>query len=175
MPEGDWLCDSCLEVLEARKESMTVGCPKDAEGRRSLEAKAPPLPKLDSTTSLFAEQAHRRFREEVTSKKVAALARLEENQRVLAESSRERIANLTNEVQTMISTVNREKQNHDNVKRRIFGRHGLTGWNIQNGVGRSHIKFRRDDGTIGTVYRTKVWNYSYGMMRVSEQCSQWNR
>lgn len=173
VPEGDWLCESCLEVLEARKKCITADCPKDIEGKRSLEAQLPSLPALDATTLRFTEQAHRRFKEEMTSRKAAALARLEDNQNVLAKTSKERIANLTNDAQAQTVTVEREKRNYNSAKSRIFARHGLTGWSIQN-HGRSHIKFRRENGTIGETYRVKSYT-GYGVYRVVDQCTEWNK
>ncbi|KAL7534170.1 hypothetical protein ACHAXR_005696, partial [Thalassiosira sp. AJA248-18] len=166
IPERDWLCESCLEILDARKKNQAADCPKDDVGRRSLEAKLPPLPKLDVKTSRLAERAKKRFKEDTSSRKDAALSRLEENQRVLAEASKERVANLTSEVETLTPAVERDKRNYDNTKRRIFGKHGITGWNLQR-IGRSHINFRRENGSIGTVYR---YRGSY-----HETSPEWNR
>ena len=38
LPSGDWLCDGCLDVLDARKKRYMP------EGTRSAEAQLPPLP-----------------------------------------------------------------------------------------------------------------------------------
>mmetsp|Transcript_32798 Transcript_32798/g.68981 ORF Transcript_32798/g.68981 Transcript_32798/m.68981 type:complete len:1630 (-) Transcript_32798:512-5401(-) len=161
IPIGDWLCGSCLDVLDARKKSFTVDCPKDENGtRRSLEAKLPPLPKLDAVTVSLATKAQGRFREEMKTRRNAALDRLEENQRVLAEASQERIANLENEIGSMSLALGEDEENHKNAKRRIFAKHGLTGWHLTD-HGKSHIKFRREDGTIGAAYREKTYNYHF--------------
>lgn len=166
LPSGDWLCDGCLDVLDARKKSYL------SEGTRSAEAQLPPLPELDSAALSFADSAQKRFREEMTSRKQLALGRLEENQAVLASSSQERVATLTNDLQDATVTQSRENQNHNSAKNRVFARHMLTGWSI-NSYGRSHINFRREDGSVGTVRKQRT--YSHGRGYTSSQCPDWNR
>ena len=161
-------------MLDARKKTFTPDCAKDEEGKtRSIEAQLPPLPKLDPNTVALAERAQSRFREEMISRKGLALDRLKENQRVLAHSSQQRIANLTNEIQTASLTVDREKQNHRVVKSSVMSRHGLQGWSI-NSHGRSHINFRNSDGTSGTVRREIRYDY-WGQRSTNTQCPGWNR
>jgi len=168
MPFFPTQCDGCLDVLDARKKSFTADCPKDEEGkRRSIEAELPTLPKLDSSTLAFAEKAQNRFREEMISRKELALDRLEENQKVLAQSSQQRITTLTNNVQAATARCESERHNHNSVKNSILSRHGLRGWSI-NSFGRSHINYRREDGTTGTV--RKIRGYS-----TTTQCPDWNR
>ena len=95
VPDGDWLCGACLDILDARKKSLAT----DKEGdRRSLMAKLPPLPKLDDETAHMVTKAKMRFREEMLSRKSVALSRLEENQGVMAVASKARVSELENEV-----------------------------------------------------------------------------
>jgi len=172
MPSFPPQCDGCLDVLDARKKSFTADCPKDEEGkRRSIEAELPTLPKLDSATLAFAEKAQNRFREEMLSRKELALDRLEENQKVLAQSSQQRITTLTNNVQAATTRCESERHNHNSVKNSIFARHGLRGWSI-NRFGRSHINFIRDDGSRGTVRKTTGYSHSG---YTTTKCPDWDR
>ena len=48
VPDGDWLCKACLDILDARKKSLLTSGDGD---RRSLKAKMPPLKKLDDESA----------------------------------------------------------------------------------------------------------------------------
>ncbi|KAL9179984.1 hypothetical protein ACHAXT_007954 [Thalassiosira profunda] len=173
VPTTDFLCEACLDVLAARKKAHSArGVPKDAEGRRSLEAKLPALPKLNQATVKLAQTAQAAFVVEMTARKDAALRRLKENQRVLAESSRQRVSDLTNEVNAQNGTVYAERANHSNAKSAVFSRHGIRSWSVKN-QGRSYIKFRRADGTTGEVERIRQWSYPNGM-RTRSQSPEWS-
>lgn len=140
--------------------------------RRSLEAQLPSLPKLDAAMLNLAAKAQSRFREETITRRDVALNMLHENQRVLAEASQDRIANLTNEIQTVSLTVDSERQNHRDAKGSIMVRHGLRGWSMKTN-GRSHIKFRLGDGSSGFVYKESRYQYGNGLHVT--KCSDWDR
>ena len=206
VPNGDWLCESCLQVLEARRKAnngnmfrdanngiakplpgesytdymlrMDQVKERDANGNRSLIAKLPPLPPLDAETTALAKKADRRFREEVTKRKDEALRRLMENQRVLEQSSKERVSTLTRDIQRQTATVEREKQGHNAKSAVIFSKYGLRGWSVRS-YGKSHIHFRDEDGTEGTVYREITYQYTYRSMAIGRneetKCPDWDR
>ena len=173
VPEGDWLCGSCLDVLDARKKSLKANSTKDKDGQvvRSLVAKLPDLPKLDANTLDIATTAMVRFKEEMTTRKQMALERLKDNQRVLKEASQERIANLSAEIQTATVTLSNEQRNHNQAKSVIFARHQIVSWSIRE-YGRSYIKYRRADNSTGTVYKERQWRYGQYQ---DTRCPDWNR
>ncbi len=129
VPDGDWLCASCLVVLDARRKSLIAAVAVvDAGGgshNRSLAARLPRRPHVyDPTLVEMGANARRRFREEMLSRRNAALRVLEENQGVLAVASRERVAELTNDVLTALETVEVEKTSYKFAVKRTLARHG---------------------------------------------------
>ena len=170
VPKGDWLCEKCHQVLDARRKANSSlhhsHVPRDAEGVRSLRAQLPPLPKLDSTARSLGEKAEKRFKEEVTSRRDQALSQLLENQRVLEQSSTERIATLTSSINSQTTTVERETLKYNESKYSLCLRHGLEDWDWDiSRFGTSNIKYVDSNGSTGTVYKDR---YGSG-------CAQWNR
>lgn len=163
VPAGDWLCEGCLRVMEARRQSLAAISltSKNAGTERSLEAKLPPLAKLDRRALALATSAQRKFIQEISMRKSAALDRLEESQRVVAQASRERIADLQNRIESQTYVAKREESNHDSARIVVFRRHGLCGWRL-SGIGRHHIHYQNGDGSSGTVYRTRKYSSYFG-------------
>ena len=128
VPDGDWLCASCLDVLDARRKSLIAAMAVGAGGgshNRSLAARLPTRPHVrDPTQVEMGANARRRFREEMRSRRNTALRVLDENQGVLAVASRERIAELTNDVRTALATVEVEKARYKIAVARTLARHG---------------------------------------------------
>ena len=129
VPDGDWLCASCLDVLDARRKSLIAAVAVvDAGGgshNRSLAAKLPRRPHVYEPTLVeMGANARRRFREEMLSRRNVALRVLEENQGVLAVASRERVAELMNDVPTALATVEVEKASYKIAVARTLARHG---------------------------------------------------
>ncbi|KAL7541871.1 hypothetical protein ACHAXR_011300 [Thalassiosira sp. AJA248-18] len=173
VPKGDFLCDGCLEVLDARRKANKGNVLRDANGVRSLKAHLPPLPPMDGETRALAEKADDRFRSEIITRRDQALSRLQESQRVLEQSSKERIATLIQDVQTQTATVERETMTSNRAKRRIMSKYGLRDWSISD-YGRSHIEYREEDGTTGTVYRERC-SHTYWGETTFKKCPGWNR
>ena len=69
---------ACLEVLDAQRKSNLEYGVRDTDWRCSLAAKLPPLPTLYTETFGLAERSKKRFREEISPRKDAALNRLAE-------------------------------------------------------------------------------------------------
>ncbi len=71
VPDGDWLCGACLDILDVRKKSLAT----DKEGdHQSVMAKSPLLPKFDNKTAHTVTRAKMKFRDEMLSRKSAALS-----------------------------------------------------------------------------------------------------
>ena len=132
VPMGDFLCAGCLEVLKARRKANSGNVLRDADGIRSLKAHLPVPPRLDGETVALAERADKRFKEEVTMRREQALVELNENQRVLEQTSTGRIAKLTRDYSTQLDVVRREEGRTAQAKSVILGRSGLLGCRIRS-------------------------------------------
>lgn len=173
VPTGDWLCEKCLEVMDARRRAnMNVNVPRDSDGVRSLKAQVPPLPQLDVDSRALGEKAQGRFNAEIAARRDKALSTLLENQRVLEESSKERISTLTRDVQSQTAAVVRAERSHAIANNQIFSDYELCGWSIAGRYGESHIKYRDEDGSVGTVYRNVEW---VGGRTKKTKCPDWDR
>ena len=174
VPLGDWLCAKCLAVMDARRRANLNGnVVRDADGRRTLITRLPPLPRLDDTSRALGEDAQRRFNVEITARRDKALNTLIENQRVLEESSRERIATLTRDVEEQTTVVERAESSLSAAKRATMRVYGLRFWKLATGrYGESHIEYHDDDGNVRTVYKSIDW---IGGRTQETKCPGWNR
>ena len=174
VPLGDWLCAKCLAVMDARRRANLNGnVVRDADGRRTLITRLPPLPRLDDTSRALGEDAQRRFNVEITARRDKALNTLIENQRVLEGSSRERIATLTRDVEEQTTVVERAESSLSAAKRATMRVYGLRFWKLATGrYGESHIEYHDDDGNVRTVYKSIDW---IGGRTQETKCPGWNR
>lgn len=152
VPDGDWLCGSCLDILDTRKKSLATDGKADI---RTLVATLPPLPELDVETALMGTNATKRFHEEMISRRKAAVCRLEENQGVLAVASKARVTELRKEVQEADVVMSSEEEKYNSARSRTMDKHGLMGWSLHGY--RSHIKCRLDDGSVVTLHRERIY------------------
>ncbi|KAL7550676.1 hypothetical protein ACHAWF_013896 [Thalassiosira exigua] len=178
VPPGDFLCEGCLAILDARRDAdADPNAPRDADGVRSLRATLPPLPTLDGATAAIAERADRRFREEVTKRRERALGELRESQAAIGAASRERVRDLAGRVEEQENLVEVETSNHNGARNRTLRKHGLRGWTINNS-GKSHIKFYADDGSTGEVRRERVYDPTFWRRYrdfKTTKCPGWDR
>ena len=121
VPDGDWLCKACLDILDARKKSLLTS--GDGE-RRSLKAKMPPLKKLDDESAHMVTTAKMRYREEMMARKMAALCQLEENQSVLAVASKARVNQMENEIRNSAARVAEAEKIHNSARSATMYKHG---------------------------------------------------
>ena len=121
IPDGDWLCGTCLDILDARKKSVLTSGDGD---RRSLKAKMPPLKRLDDESAHMVTAAKTRFREEMMSRKMGALRQLEENQNVMTVASKARVTALENEIRNSAARVAEAERTHSSARSAKFKKHG---------------------------------------------------
>jgi hypothetical protein len=121
VPDGDWLCKACLDILDARKKSLLISGDGD---RRSLKAKMPPLKKLDNESAHMVTTAKIRYREEMMARKMAALRQLEENQSVMAVASKARVNEMENVIRDSTALVAEAEKIHNSARSAKFQKHG---------------------------------------------------
>lgn len=90
VPEGDWLCQNCMDVLEARKRHANAV----TRGERCLEATLPPLKDLDADTKTLAIKAWQMLNEVTAKRKRIGLLQMKQNQLVLKTALESRIQRL---------------------------------------------------------------------------------
>jgi len=120
VPDGDWLCKACLDILDARKKSVLTS----GDGRRSLKAKMPPLKKLDDESAHMVTTAKMRYREDMMARKMAALCQLEENQSVMAVASKSRVNEMENEIRNSTARVAEAEKIHNSARSATMYKHG---------------------------------------------------
>jgi len=162
VPEGDWLCQNCMDVLKARKRHANA-VPR---GERSLEATLPPLKDLDSETKKLAIKARHRLEEVTAERKCTGLQQMKQNQLVLKTALESRILKLELDVL---------KLNHDIIYasvvwnsdfERIKGDHDILKW----GAGCSWVRYVDSDGEIRTAHRPVYWGTTSALWdRASEK------
>ena len=146
VPEGDFLCEKCLDVMAARKAAATDG------RERSLDIQLPELPALDEDSKALAEHALTRFEVDVTTRREEALSNLVENTKVMAETLKARIVDARSNVEHQTNLVSSKQRSRDSARNSVFAKYGLKGWQFKN-YGQSYIKYRKCDGTTGVVYK----------------------
>lgn len=151
VPEGDFLCDKCLDVMSARKAAA-------ADGReRSLKIQLPKLPAIDNDSKAMAEHALTRFEVDVTARRDEVLSSLAQNTRVMAETLEARIVEARSKVERQTNFVSSKKRSLDSARNSVFSKYGLRGWQFKN-FGLSYIKYRKCDGSTGVVRKQKKWD-----------------
>ena len=129
VPSGDWLCDCCLEIMEARRKKLLGPAHLPS---RSLEAKLPTPTPLNADTLALAAHAEQRFFSDITARKERAIEQLEENQRILAIESQKRIENLKRDIIQAKVDENVKMGSYYSAARAIRHRLKLVDWKIND-------------------------------------------
>ena len=155
VPEGDWLCATCLDILAARRQGHLAAEDTTAGPARSLAAVLSAAPALSPSTATLAAAAQRRFRQEVTQRKRVALRRLEARQRAAGEVSQANMEYLTNEVTVANKAVAQREHDYFAARDAVMASHGLKAWRLKP-TRSSYIQYVRSDGSTGTVHKHSI-------------------
>ena len=167
VPERDWLCQTCQDVLKARKEYYHSSTNKN---KLTMEAELPPLPELPMAIQSLAVQAQAKLYAYLTWRKEAAVLKLQENQRIVAQRCTKRIAQLKDVVipqkKTVLATA---KSNFEQSERQLKIQHGIRRWKLRsNGRPDEIVAHSRRDNKWYRYNRPDFWMNGYG------HSAQWN-
>ena len=157
VPKCDWLCPTCLEIMDARRKNL----PKGGEAR-SLEVRLPELPALSADTLDLAARAQQRFIADITARKESAVEQLMENQRVLATEAVKRIEDIKEEILEAQEDETSKTLRYFSASRVIRERLKLIDWEILELCGTSYIKYRNENGGTVEIRRRTSYGYSRG-------------
>jgi hypothetical protein len=139
VPEGDWFCGECLEILHARVKHRDT----------NTFFELPSLLPLELSPDHEIGQTKTKLRNYLENRKVQAFANLEDYNKATRQSYQDRERELLGEISRIEAEITSAKREYDRVFWEAMNAYGVVGWSLGNFSSNSNwIKIKEDGRTI---------------------------